>query len=331
MRRVALIYNPVSGRPHAQRAMLIAAALAELRRAGVEADAVETRAAGTAGEQAREAVARGCDAVLACGGDGTVNEVLQGMIGTEAALGVVPLGTANALAIDLGLPSQSARAARVLLTYEPVRIAVGQVSFCRGGSKPTSRYFTVAAGIGPDAHLMYHLNVQLKRRYGYPVYIAEALRVWATHSYPLFDVELCNGSGIRRERVSQVLAVRIGDFGGMLRRLAPGAELSHDHLRLVLFKTRSRLRYLRYMTAILFGREPRVPDIELLDATTVECRLPAGAANRTYVEADGELLGTLPAKVEIVPGAVNLLMPPASSRKRLVDDLAAKLKRSPEC
>jgi YegS/Rv2252/BmrU family lipid kinase len=315
MRKVALIYNPVSGKPHVRREAQIAAALAELRRAGVAADAIETRAPGSAGEQARKAVAQGCDAVLACGGDGTVNEILQGMVGTEAALGVVPLGTANALAIDLGLPAAADKAARTLLDYEPVRIAVGRISYYRRDRQAASRYFTVAAGIGPDAHLMYHLNAQLKRRYGYPVYIAEALRVWATHSYPFFDVELCAGSGTRTERVSQVLAVRICDFGRMLRRLAPGAALRHNHLRLVLFKTRSRFQYLRYMTAVLFGFEPRVRDIEVLDATAVECSLPAGADSRTYVEADGELLGTLPAKLEIVPNAVKLLMPTGSFGK----------------
>jgi YegS/Rv2252/BmrU family lipid kinase len=312
MRKAALIYNPVSGKPHVRREAQITAALAELRRGGVVADAIVTRAPGSAGEQARKAVAQGCDAVLACGGDGTVNEILQGMMGTEAAIGVVPLGTANALAIDLGLPAAADKAARMLLAAEPVRIAVGRISYYRRDGQAASRYFTVAAGIGPDAHLMYHLNAQLKRRYGYPVYVAEALRVWATHSYPFFDVELCTDSGSRRERVSQVLAVRICDFGRMLRRLAPGAALRNNHLRLVLFKTRSRLQYLRYMTAVLFGFEPRIRDIEVLDAATVECRSPAGGDPRTYVEADGELLGTLPAKLEIVPDAVNLLMPPGA-------------------
>jgi YegS/Rv2252/BmrU family lipid kinase len=312
MHKAALIYNPVSGQPNVRREAQIAAALAELRRGGVAADAIMTRAPGSAGEQARKAVSQGCDAVLACGGDGTVNEILQGMINTEAAIGVVPLGTANALALDLGLPAAADKAARMLLDAKPVRIAVGRISYSRRDGQASSRYFTVAAGIGPDAHLMYHLNAQLKRRYGYPVYIIEALRVWATHKYPFFDVELCTDSGNRRERVSQVLAVRIADFGRMLRRLAPGAALRHNHLRLVLFKTRSRLQYLRYMSAVLFGIEPRIREIEVLDAATIECRLPSGTDPRTYVEADGELLGTLPAKLEIVPNAVNLLMPPGA-------------------
>jgi diacylglycerol kinase family enzyme len=70
------------------------------------------------------------------------------------------------------------------------------------------------------------------------------------------------------------------------------------------------------MTAVLFGFEPRIRDIEVLDAATVECRSATGADPRTYVEADGELLGTLPARLEIVPDAVNLLMPPGALGKR---------------
>ncbi|MGA3210043.1 MAG: diacylglycerol kinase family protein [Terriglobales bacterium] len=309
MRKAALIYNPVSGPLRARRMAQIDAAAAVLRGAGIETVHTETHGPGTAGAQALEAVRAGCDAVLACGGDGTIHEVLQGMVSTPVALGVIPLGTANALAIDLGLPSGPAAAAQMLLNAKPVRVAAGKVT-CQKDGAPISRYFTVAAGIGPDAHLMYQLNAQLKRKWGYPIYVAEALRTWATHKYPIFEAELNpTGSRNRVEKISQLLAVRITNFGNMLRRLAPGAALRRNDLRLVVFRTRSRMRYMEYMTAVLFGWQHRVRDIELLNASTVECRLPKGSAARIYVEADGELLGTLPAQLEIVRDAVTLLIP----------------------
>jgi diacylglycerol kinase (ATP) len=309
MHKAALIYNPVSGPLRARRMAQIEAAAAVLRSGGVETVHAETHGPGTAGSQALEAVHAGCDAVLACGGDGTIHEVLQGIVLTPAALGVIPLGTANALAIDLGLPSRPAEAAQMLLTAKQVRVAAGLVTCQRNGA-PISRYFTVAAGIGPDAHLMYQLNAQLKRKWGYPIYMFGALRTWATHRYPIFEAELDpTGSRDRVERFSQLLAVRITNFGHMLRRLAPGAALRRNDLRLVVFRTRSRIRYLEYMTSVLFGWRRQVRDIELLNASSVECRLPVGSKARIYVEADGELLGTLPAKLEIVRDAVTLLIP----------------------
>ncbi len=310
MRKAILLYNPASGGRRAPRPAQIEAALAVLRAAGVEADAASTCAPGSAGEQARAACAQGYDTVIACGGDGTVNETLQGMAGGCADLGVIPLGTANSLAADLGISRDSVIAARQLLSSKRVRTAVGRIEYSQRSAGPTSRFFTVAAGIGPDAHLFYRLNRDLKQRFGYPAYVVDALRMWAFGTYPLFEAEFCTpGSAVPcRAEVSQVLAVRISNFGGVLRCLAPGAALRSSSLRLVLFKTRSRMRYLRYVTSIMLGRIPKVRDVELVDATSVVCR-PLNAGSTIYVEADGELLGRIPARIGIVPDAVSLLAP----------------------
>ncbi len=314
MRKAILLYNPASGRRRSPRAAQIEAALSVLRQAGVEADAEPTLAPGSAGEQAREACAAGYDTVVACGGDGTVHETLQGMVGGSAALGVIPLGTANSLAADLGLADDAAAAARQLLGAEPVRIAVGSIDYWQRTGGWASRYFTVAAGIGPDALLFYRLNRSLKHRWGYSVYVAQALRTWAFGSYPLFEAEFFTSGSemLCRAQVSQVLAVRIRNFGGVLRCLAPGATLRRSSLRLVLFKTRSRACYLRYMISVLLGRIPRVRDVELLDATSVVCR-PLASAPVIYAEADGESLGRIPAAISIVPDAVSLLVPRQSA------------------
>jgi diacylglycerol kinase family enzyme len=135
-------------------------------------------------------------------------------------------------------------------------------------------------------------------------YCAKATRLWLTHKMKSFAVEI---AGEKPAEVSQLLAVRIGNFGGVLRELAPGASLERDDLRLVLFRTQSRLAYLRYILRGLFGTNWKVPGIELAYATDAICRDVADSGNRILVEADGELLGTLPAKISIVPDAVTLL------------------------
>ncbi|HEY1904093.1 MAG TPA: diacylglycerol kinase family protein [Terracidiphilus sp.] len=311
MRRVALIYNPASGQRSRLRTAVIEDVLAVLRGAGIEAEALETYAPGSAGTQAQEAVRRGCDTILACGGDGTVHEILQCLVGTPVALGVVPLGTANALAANLGLGSSPAKAIRMLLTSTPVRVSVGHIFYRDAQGASRSRYFTVAAGVGADALFMSRLDPHLKRRFGYALYLAVALRVWATHSFPLFNAAFVahDSHSAREEAVSQLLAVRIRDFGGILHNLVPGATLRHNRLRLVAFKTRSRLHYLGFIFAILFRRNGFSQKIELLDATAVECRVPDGSSASVFVEADGELLGALPVRIEIVPESLTLLIP----------------------
>jgi len=311
MRHVALIYNPYAGQHSERRRALIGECLTVLREAGSEAEALETYAPGTAGEQAMEAARRGCDTILACGGDGTVHEILQCLVGTRVALGVVPLGTANALAMDLGLGSSPAKALRLLMDARPVQVPVGRVSFKEEDGSTGTRYFTVAAGVGVDALFMSRLDPELKRRFGYALYLIEALRVWATHSFQLFRAAFVTEHGRRRrvEHVSQLLAVRIRDFGGALRNLAPGATLHKGRLRLMAFKTRSRLHYLRFLLAVVFRRHTFTRQVELLDAEAVECNAQAGGGGRVFVEADGELLGTLPARIEMTSERVTLLVP----------------------
>ena len=170
MRKAALLYNPASGSKRDRRLAHVEDAAAVLRGAGIEILVVPTRAAGTAGEQAREAVAAGCDTVLACGGDGTVHEILPGLAGSPAALGVIPLGTANALANNLGTSHHTVKAARQLLAAETRRVALGRVDFENGDGRAAQRYFTVAAGAGGDACMLYEVGHQAKGRHGMIAY-----------------------------------------------------------------------------------------------------------------------------------------------------------------
>ena len=315
MRRVALIYNPASGQLSSRRARIIEKALEILREAGLDADALETDAPGSARTLARAAVRNGYDTILACGGDGTVHEVLQCLVGTPIALGVVPLGTANALAQDLGLGRSPLKAVRRLLRAEPLQVPVGRVFYRDRLGAEQSRYFTVAAGVGADAQMMSRLDLKLKRRFGYALYLIEAFRVWATSSFPYFEAIFAwdDERPRRTEEVSQLLAVRVRSFGGVLGQLAPGATVRNHTLSLVAFKTRSRLRYLRFLFAVIAKRHSFGDQVELVEAATVECRTRNRARTTVYVEADGEVLGMLPARMEVASEQVTLLVPPGAN------------------
>ena len=317
MRKAALLYNARSGGRRSRRDSDLQAAVTILASAGVEASLTLTQSSVDATEQARKAIADGCDAVFACGGDGTVHDVVQAIAGTRVALGVIPMGTANALAHDLGLPLDPARAARAALDAEPRRVALGRLQLRALDGKLATRFFTVAVGVGVDAHLFYKLHSGIKQRMGMAAYYAKAWQLWFSHRMERFAVQLGDGQTAPRKRATatEMLAVRIRNFGGLLRELAPGASLDRDDLRLVLCSTDSRLSYLLYVTRSLLGVSWKIPGVELFYSKEVRCDYatdeapPRGTNLRVYVEADGELAGTLPAEITMVPDALTLLSP----------------------
>jgi YegS/Rv2252/BmrU family lipid kinase len=332
MRKAIILYNPLSGPRQPGRVAKVEAVAAVLLGAGVSLELAATEPDGRAAEQARNAIQAGCDTVLAAGGDGTVHDVLQGMVGSDGTLGIIPMGTANALAHDLGLPLSPEKAARALLHSEPRRIAVGKVEYQDFQDHAASRYFTVTTGVGADAHVFYDLNPRVKSSLGISAYYAQAFRLWLTRKMECFTVRTGDAEPIQ---VSQVLAVRITNFGGVLRELAPGAGLHRNDLRLVLFHTTRRLDYLRYIVRGLLGMSWSGDSIELTNADNVTCLysdFPQQKQNRIFVEADGELLGTLPVKISIVPDALTLLAPGplmAYSRRRAIPSRAARPSFSP--
>lgn len=310
MRRVALIYNPASGQASGRRAAVMARVVSVLAKAGIEADALETDAPGSARGLALAAIRNRYDTILACGGDGTVHEVLQCVVGTDVALGVIPLGTANALANNLGLAGSPVKAVRKLMDAVPTEVPVGRIFFRETNGAESSRYFTVAAGIGADALLMASMDAGLKRKLGYVLYLVEAFRVWATHPFPMFRATytLLDGS-TRTAELSQLLAVRVHSFGGALGRLAPGASVRRDALSLISFGTRSRFRYLTFLLAVIAGRQTFGDAVELVEASAVTCEIANGWKEPIFVEGDGELLGRLPARMEMATQRLTLLVP----------------------
>jgi diacylglycerol kinase (ATP) len=311
MRKAALLYNPDSGGSK-QRRKDLESALSILKADGVDAQLLPTDSRDHAGDEARRAIASGCDTIFACGGDGTIHNILQVLAHTQAALAVLPMGTANALAHDLGLPMRVPAAAQAALHGVRKRVALGQVSCVGLKQTAVTRYFIVAAGVGVDAHLFYKLHTGTKQRLGMGAYYAKAWHMWFSYPMPRFRVEFREEStgATGQADVTELLAVRIRQFGGIVRELAPGASLDRDDVRLVLCRTASRLRYLAHVTKSLLGVSgPTVPGIDLRYSRSASCKYRDGtdAQGKIYVEADGELLGSLPAEIGVIPDALTVL------------------------
>jgi diacylglycerol kinase family enzyme len=315
MRKAALVYNPDSGGSK-QRQSDLESALAILRKGGVDADLVLTQSPQHALEEARRCVDSGCDTIFACGGDGTIHNIVQVLANSTAALGILPLGTANALAHDLKLPLNVVAAAKTSLQSTPRHIALGCVKYSDLQGNPATRYFVVAAGVGVDAHLFYKLHAGTKQRMGMAAYYAKAWHLWFSYPMTRFAAEYLSpdADATRHAEVTELMAVRIRNFGGILQELAPGASLDRDDMRLVFCRTASRLAYLAYVTRGLLRVRWTIPGIDLAYGTRVSCQYRPSASSsqeqrKIYVEADGELLGTLPVEITIVPNALTLLGP----------------------
>lgn len=290
----------------------VAKALAVVHSAGVEAESCVTTHMGSAVGLTQEAVAAGFDTVIACGGDGTANEVLNGLMlaGSHAALGVLPFGSGNLLATDLLLPKNAEAAARALMRYQPRPLQPGLIRY-QGKNGAQQRYFLFAAGVGSDAELMYRTGVQAKRRYGYYAYFLEMMRMTLRPRFSMFKVEWKDQEGgSHGTEASMVMGVRVTRFPGLLQRVRLGAELIRNDYRLLIFETNQVRHFLNYFASVCSGFNWRVPQVKLVSSTWFKCT-PGDGQEPTSVhsEVDGELLGTLPVEVSIQPRTFNLLMP----------------------
>jgi len=253
-----------------------------------------TDSAGHATELARDAAERGADLVLVLGGDGTVNEVANGLAGSDVPLGVLPAGTANVLAMELGLGSRLERAAATLATCVPRRIALGRITTADGAS----RYFLCMAGAGLDAKIVSEINPGLKERTGKLAYWTAGLSQFAGRLEPI-DVRLPSETF----QAGFVLASRVRNYGGDLE-IASGASLLRKDFEMVLFEGANPLRYAWYMLGVGLRRVQRMQGVRTVPATCAEILTP------THLQVDGEYAGRQTARLEIAPDALTLLTPP---------------------
>lgn len=312
MRKAVILYNPVSGGSRAQRLEKVEAATAALRASGIEVISVPTQAPDSAGAQAQEAIVQGHDLIFAAGGDGTMNDVLQGMVAERASgavMGLVPLGTGNVLANDLRLPRDPAEAVHAQLDGEVHAVSAGHVECKDAAGANVSRYFMTVAGVGPDAYMLYRVSGAAKGSFGMAAYVSAGLTLGFTHKYPWFEAEMKNGSSASTKvRTSQIMAVRIADFGNFLRRFAPGADLRRDAFEVVSFETRKMFAYHSYMWSRFSGGHWKVKGVTQSPAQEI---ILSRLDDDVRVEIDGEPVGFIPAHIRLVPDAVRLMFPKA--------------------
>jgi diacylglycerol kinase (ATP) len=256
-----------------------------------------TTAPNHAGELARAAAAQGCSLILAAGGDGTINEVVNGIAGSRVPFGALPSGTANVLANEIGLASRPDHAAKQILESTPIRIPLGRLE--REGH-PT-RYFALMAGIGLDAKIVYHLDQNLKQRFGKLAYWHGGF-LHLRGKLPRFKT-VVNGESYHG---SFTLVTKVRNYGGDFE-IARHVKLMDEDFEVVIFQKDTWRDYVKFLGGVMLNRLREIDGVIIRRASAVQVEAPEDA--RIYLQTDGEAVGALPATVGTVPDALTLLVP----------------------
>lgn len=306
-RHAILIYNPRAGRGSARRRDDdLARFIQTLRDAGLHAELAATKSAGDATALAAQAITDGVTDIIVSGGDGTINEALQGLIAARETygrrgegvvrFGVLPRGTANVLAGALSLPRDTRRAAEIILNARTQSVFAGMVTLEQTNEH---RYFLLMAGVGLDASVVRGVRSGLKRRVGEAAFWYSGIEHLARWQPVTFTVE-ANGETHQATFAALGKSPRYG--GGLA--ITPRARLTDPCFEICIVKTNSRFRYLRLLGASMRnGLSQDTNDVSYLIATE------ARAEGDALVQVDGELIGTLPARFEISPHPVEIIVP----------------------
>jgi YegS/Rv2252/BmrU family lipid kinase len=306
--RTRLIFNPTAGQAESNETELNAAA-AVWRDHGWQVEMMPTVGPGDGRRLAREAADAHYDLVVAAGGDGTINEVINGLAGTSTALATLPLGTMNVWARELRLPLQPRAAAAAMLSWQVRPIDLGRAG---------ERYFLLMAGIGFDAAITAGVRADDKRRLGALAYvfrgIEQALSVRGSQTRLQID---------GRSITARVLMVVVGNsqlYGGMVK-ITHRASIDDGLLDVCVIRGDNGISAVRHLIAILRRRYSHDPEIEYYRARSIQVT----ARPRLPVQVDGDAIGQTPMAFTVAPRALYALLPPD-----LPEDLAQQPVRTAE-
>jgi YegS/Rv2252/BmrU family lipid kinase len=293
-RHAFVVLNPVAGSNGSQTVRQ--ALERHVPSAGTTCEIHEAGSSEPMAEVVRAALARGCDLIVAAGGDGTISAVAGGLAGSDVPLGIIPLGTANVLARELGIPVELDPACRLLAgPHGTVRIDAMRVG---GGC-----YFT-QIGVGIDALMIRDTRREHKRRFGRIAYVWTAL-TWLSGFQPRRFSITIDGQE-RRFRASQVVVANSGVLGQPPFRWGPDIRPDDGRLDVCVIRARNLIDYVKLFWHVIRGQHRLSPNVRCFETrhrVTIATRRPLP------VQGDGEVLGETPVEVVVVPRAVVVVVP----------------------
>jgi YegS/Rv2252/BmrU family lipid kinase len=290
--KITIIANPVAGRGRAYK--VIHRLVRQWPYKDWECEFLPTRCPEHAGVLAREQAASPPDLLAVCGGDGTLHEVVSLVPDPPFPVAHLPAGTANVLARDLGLPLHPARALEVALKRNVRRVDLGSLN------ARTQHSFLLMAGIGFDAYVVSRVRPAVKKRLGMLAYFASTLRAFAVYPFPEFQIS----TGDQQFTGTSCLIANAKGYGGGLI-FTPSASMDDGLFNVLILEGRRRLGYLHFLWNAWRGRPKPCSWVRELRASALKMAGPRGL----WVQADGELIGSLPLEVSIRPAAFPLVVP----------------------
>lgn len=250
-----------------------------------------TTAQGDAEAMAERAVEQGFETIVAAGGDGTVNEVINGLAGSEAKFGLLPVGTMNVFATELGLPNSLAG------SWDIIRAGhTREVDLARANDQ----YFVQLAGIGLDAQIVMETEREFRKNFGPLSYLVTASQVVAREA-PKLRVELPDGTELEG---SFVLIGNGRHYGGKFVMFKE-AKIDDGLLDVIVFGGVGHLDLVRYLQAFIFGDPTTVPDVKVFQTPS----LKVSSEKEVPVEVDGEVMGYVPVDIRFSPKKLKVLVP----------------------
>lgn len=311
MRRACVILSPAAG--NAVPVATLREHLRPLVEAGWEVRVEVSGQPGGAIPLAEMAVRSGHNLIVAAGGDGTVSEALQPLVGTDAILGVLPMGTANVWAREVGIPLDLPGAVRVLLEGRIRRVDVGRAGH---------RYFLLMAGIGFDAAVASQIDAQRKRRLGMVAYLVAGVAV--AFSFIGHKVQL-NVDGVRRSY--RVVLIVIGNsrrYGGTVSVTAE-ARIDDGLLDVCVFKGTGLPAVAWHLISVLLGRHVHDPTVDYFRAR----RMTVGGDSPLPVQVDGDRIGETPMAFTVRARSLNVLVPARTRPDLFAERLEAAARTTP--
>jgi diacylglycerol kinase (ATP) len=293
VRQCRVILNPVA---RSERAGTISLGVFP---ESLRVEVVMSRGAGHATELARKAAGEGIELIVAAGGDGTVNEVANGLAGSDSILGILPLGSVNVLVHELGIPKRLDRAWKVLAEGQVRQIDLGKV-ICGPPGARTTRYFTQLAGAGLDARAVQRVTRAQKKIWGPLSYIFAGLKVAAENNPPV-RLEMDGRDPIE----GACVIFGNGRFYGGPFAVLKHARIDDGWLDVCVFQRRSYWSLLNYLQGVLRRTHTSFKDVSY--AKLQKARLTS--SGEVTVQVDGEMLGFLPADVELIPRGLKVMVP----------------------
>jgi diacylglycerol kinase (ATP) len=257
---------------------------------------LETKESEDLGALVRDRIAAGVDIVVACGGDGTVGAVANALVGTGKLLGILPMGTANVLARELEIPLELGAACRLLVGEHDVATI--------DAMRVHGRHYLTQVGVGLDALMIRDTPAARKRRFGKAAYLWTAARHLFGHQPQRFFLEIDGKAW--KTRASQVVVANVGTLGQPPFRWGPDIRVDDGTVDVCVVKAKTLLHYGALFWHVVTGKHKADPNVRYYRAR----HSVAITSNKpTLVQADGEVLGETPVRVEVVPGAVRVIVP----------------------